>query len=91
GFGGKESYLTDLAAGHVYVRAPAPHPDDAARILDRLRTAARTLNGYAVALAAPARARLDRWGYTPDALDRMREMRRRWGADGLLNPSAFIV
>lgn len=91
GFGGRESYLTDLAAGQVYVRAPAPHPDDAHRILDRLRTAARTLNGYAVVLAAPARARLDPWGYTPDALDRMREMRRRWGADGLLNPGAFIV
>lgn len=91
GFGGKESYLTDLAAGQVYVRAPAPHPDDATRILDRLRTAARTLNGYAIVLAAPARARLDRWGYTPDALDRMQEMRRRWGAGGLLNPGAFIV
>ena len=91
GFGGHESYLSDLAAGQVYVRAPAPHPDDAARTLERLRTAARTLNGYAVALAAPARARLDRWGYAPDALDRMQEMRRRWGAGGLLNPGAFII
>ncbi len=91
GFGGNESYLTDLAAGQVYVRAPAPHPEDASRMLDRLRTAARTLNGYAIALAAPARARFDRWGFTPDALDRMQEMRRRWGADGRLNPGAFIV
>jgi len=91
GFGGHESYLSDLAAGQVYVRAPAPHPDDAARTLERLRTAARTLNGYAVALAAPARVRLDRWGYAPDALDRMQEMRRRWGAGGLLNPGAFII
>lgn len=91
GFGGKESYLTDLAAGQVYVRAPAPHPDDATRILDRLRTAARALNGYAIALAAPARARIDRWGYAPDALDRLQEMRQRWGAGGLLNPGAFIV
>ncbi len=91
GFGGHESYLTDLSAGQVYVRAPAPHPDDTARILERLRAAAQALNGYAIALAAPARARLDRWGYTPDALDRMQEMRRRWGAGGLLNPGAFIV
>ena len=83
--------MADVAAGQVYVRAPAPHPDDAGRILERLRTAARTLGGYAVALAAPARARIDRWGFAPDALDKMQALRRRWGADGLLNPGAFLV
>jgi D-lactate dehydrogenase (cytochrome) len=91
GFGGHESYVADVAAGQVYVRAPAPHPDDAGRILERLRTAARTLGGYAVALAAPARARIDRWGFAPDALDKMQALRQRWGADGLLNPGAFLV
>lgn len=91
GFGRSESYVADVAAGQVYVRAPAPHPDDAGRILERLRTAARTLGGYAVVLAAPTRAPIDRWGFTPDALDKMQALRQRWGADGLLNPGAFLV
>ncbi|MGQ9550541.1 MAG: FAD-binding oxidoreductase [Roseiflexus sp.] len=91
GFGGNESYMADVVSGQVYVRAPAPHPDDAGRILDRLRTAAQTFGGYAVVMAAPARAPIDRWGFTPDALDKMQALRQRWGADGLLNPGAFLV
>lgn len=91
GLAGSESYMADLAAGQIYLRAPAPRPEDAAALLTRLRQAARMLGGYAIALAAPARARLDPWGHTPDALDLMQTLRRRWGADGLLNPGAFIV
>ncbi len=91
GPGSTESYLIDLAAGQIYLRAPAPPGTGHAAIVTRLRAAAQELGGYTVVLAAPARPRLDLWGHAPDAMDLMRALRRRWGADGLLNPGAFVV
>jgi D-lactate dehydrogenase (cytochrome) len=74
------SFVADLAGGLLYARGVGD--------LAPLRRAALAMRGYAVVLPAPGAApgAQDTWGYTPDSLDLMRALRRRWGADGLLNP-----
>jgi glycolate oxidase FAD binding subunit len=36
-------------------------------------------------------AGLDPWGYAPDTLPLMRQLRARWDPAGCLNPGAFLV
>ena len=52
-------------------------------------SAALAMGGYAVGTRAPGPQ--DSWGYTPESMELMRELRRRWGAGGLLSPGAFVV
>ncbi len=82
---GDEPFLADLANGQLYMR----RVED----LQAVRQAARAVGGYAVLLNAPPEQRdaLDVWGYTPDTLDLMRELRARWNPRGHLNPGAFVV
>jgi D-lactate dehydrogenase (cytochrome) len=82
---GTGSFVADLAGGLLYARG---FGDPTA-----LRRAALALGGYAVGLPMPGAAlgTQDIWGYTPESIELMRELRRRWGAGGLLNPGVFVV
>lgn len=59
--------------------------------LAALRKPALGLGGYAVVMASPPAADLDRWGYTPDGLEIMRRIKQRWDPAGILNPGTFLV
>ena len=71
-------------------------PDAAAafpeRLIDRLRARLRSTGGSVVVLAAPEekRARLDVWGCHSDALELMREIKRRFDPNRILNPGRFV-
>ena len=82
---GAASFMADLANGQLYAR----HVQD----VQAVRQSAHVVGGYAVVLNTPPDRRdaLDVWGYTPDALDLMRELKARWNPGGWLNPGAFIV
>ncbi len=58
--------------------------------LATLRKPALGLGGYAAVIATP-HAGVDRWGYSPDAIDLMRGLKTRWDANHILNPGDFIV
>lgn len=78
------SFVADLAAGLLYARGAGD--------LAALRRAALALGGYAVGLPVPGAAPdvQATWGYTPESLELMRALRRRWGAGGLLNPGVLL-
>jgi D-lactate dehydrogenase (cytochrome) len=77
--------VADLASGLLYARGVGD--------LALLPRIALAMGGYAVGLPAPGAAAdaQDNWGYTPESMELMRALRQRWGADGLLNPGAFVV
>ena len=58
--------------------------------LDALRKPALGLGGYAAVIQTPHTS-LDRWGYTPDAVEVMRALKQRWDSQGILNPGDFVV
>jgi glycolate oxidase subunit GlcD len=74
--------MVDFAGGTIHAR-PA-----VARI-PALRQTALALGGYAVVTSGAAG--LDPWGYTPDTLPLMRQLKARWDPAGCLNPGAFPV
>jgi D-lactate dehydrogenase (cytochrome) len=76
-----QSFIADLASGLVYVGTDA---DEAAQ------AAAQRLQGYSVVLRSQ-QADAVRWPTQPDALGLMKKLRNMWGAEGLLNPKAFVV
>jgi glycolate oxidase FAD binding subunit len=61
-------------------------------ILARLRARLRPTGGSVVVLAAPeeTRAKLDVWGCHSDALGLMREIKRRFDPNRILNPGRFV-
>ena len=79
------NFMADLANGFVYLRSQIG--------LDRVRQAALELGGYAIILAAPVDfpGLEDPWGYTPESLGVMRNLKSRWDPQGLFNPGAFLV
>jgi D-lactate dehydrogenase (cytochrome) len=81
---GTISSIADLANGLFYIRG---YEDG----LDMLRKRAKTLGGYAVALAMPHGWTMDRWGYMPESLYLMQAIKERWDPQGLINLGAFLV
>ncbi|MBN1449457.1 MAG: FAD-binding protein [Anaerolineales bacterium] len=80
-----ETFVVDIANGTIYT-APAP--------LNRtlgLRETALSLDGYAVVVNGPKDMGIDPWGYTPDTLPLMRQLKARWDPKGILNPGVFLV
>lgn len=83
--------LLDVMNGDVYVRASDRDArafagkieayDDAARAIDPRR--------IIVAGAAPIRSSLDSWGEPAPAIEKMREIKRRFDPHGILNPGRF--
>ena len=66
------------------------------RLVDALRAAlgelARARKGHAVIAAAPADLKrgIDVWGPEPPGLGLMREIKRRFDPQGMLNPGRFV-
>ena len=80
-----DTFLVDIANGAIYI---APTPLDKA--LD-LRETALFLDGYAVVVNGPKDTEIDPWGYTPETLPLMRQLKARWDPKGILNPGVFLV
>ncbi len=80
-----EAFIADLANGTIYI-SPAPLN----QILT-LRETALSLGGYAVVVNGPKAMEIDPWGYTPDTLPLMRQLKARWDPNGILNPGIFLV
>ena len=80
-----EDFIVDLANGMLYI-APAPLPQ-----VKALRETALCLAGYAVLVNGPQDQGIDPWGYTPDTLPLMRQLKACWDPHGILNPGVFLV
>jgi D-lactate dehydrogenase (cytochrome) len=80
-----ENFIVDLANGMLYI-APAPLPQALA-----LRETALSLAGYAVVANGPQDTGIDPWGYIPDTLPLMRQLKACWDPKGILNPGVFLV
>lgn len=78
-----ETFIADLANGSLYV---VPAAQDTAL---GLRQTALSLGGYAV--VGNGSQDMDPWGYTPDTLPLMRQLKARWDPKGILNPGVFLV
>jgi D-lactate dehydrogenase (cytochrome) len=86
-------WLFDVGNGLAYVRATPGDEESAQAWLAALREPALALDGYAVAVNVPAHLdnTIDWWGYQPNALDLMRNLKTRWDPAGILNPGWFVV
>lgn len=82
--------IGDLAAGVLWI-STAPD-QSAARRFTALAGLAAEHRGHAILFAAPADLKrgLDVWGRLPPAFPLMREIKRRFDPDHLLNPGRFV-
>jgi glycolate oxidase FAD binding subunit len=80
----------DACAGTVWL-STASGPNNSTW-LPKLTSLARQHHGHAVMFAAPAAAKenVDVWGPPPPALSLMREIKRQFDPNGLLNPGRFV-
>jgi glycolate oxidase FAD binding subunit len=58
--------------------------------LSQLRAELEAARGSLMVLKQPAEANLDCWGTPPDSLPLMREVKRRFDPEGVLNPGRFL-
>jgi glycolate oxidase FAD binding subunit len=65
-------------------------PAAAANQLPQLRRDLEAAAGSLVVLKQPAESKLDCWGTLPDSLPLMREIKRRFDPNGVLNPGRFL-
>jgi len=67
-------------------------PRAAAALVERLRARLRVCDGSVVALQIPEalREKLDVWGNAADTLTLMREIKRRFDHNRILNPGRFV-
>ena len=68
----------------------AVFPAAAAGQLPQLRRDLEAASGSLMVLKQPAESKLDCWGTLPDSLPLMREIKRRFDPDGVLNPGRFL-
>lgn len=68
----------------------AGFPATAAEGLRPLRRDLEEASGSLMVLKQPADAKLDCWGTPPDSLPLMREIKRRFDPEGILNPGRFL-
>jgi glycolate oxidase FAD binding subunit len=68
-------------------------PEAALALIEPLRQQVRTFGGSVVALQVPRefRGRFDVWGCDSNALDLMREIKRRFDPHRILNPGRFVA
>ena len=85
-------FLVDYASGLIYGTWRPESADEAQTWLEGLRRPALDLGGYAIALRASPEigARLDRWGYAPEAIDVIGRLKALWDPAGILEPGTFI-
>ena len=85
----------DIASGFAYAKLDLSSPSnanfDAVSWLDSVRQSAHAREGYAIVLSMPEGLsdQIDRWGYRPDSLGLMSQLKNRWDPKGTLNPGAF--
>jgi glycolate oxidase FAD binding subunit len=68
----------------------ASFPTTAAEGLLELRREMEEASGSLLVLKQPAEAGIDCWGTLPDSFPLMREIKRRFDPEGILNPGRFI-
>ncbi len=68
----------------------AGFPASAAGQLPQLRRELETSSGSLMVLKQPAKTSLDCWGALPDSFPLMREVKRRFDPEGILNPGRFL-
>jgi glycolate oxidase FAD binding subunit len=68
----------------------AGFPASAAGQLPQLRRELEEASGSLMVLKQPAETRLDCWGTLPDSLPLMREIKRQFDPDRILNPGRFL-
>jgi D-lactate dehydrogenase (cytochrome) len=87
------SYLVDLASGFVYAVSDSQEPaGPIAASMERMRQAALALGGYQVVLG-PANSQSigpDLWGYRPETLNLMINLKASWDPANILNPGCFL-
>ncbi len=83
---GKSRWLADVANGMAYVTYTPNDSADAKRWLEAIRQPALQLGGYALVMQAPTAVNgtIDRWGYKPESLNLMRQLRAKWDPAGVL-------
>ena len=89
--GGGEIEVVAQATG-LMTAAISAAPDVALALLDRLRARVSPSGGSVVALEAPAQSqgRIDVWGRSEGTLPLMREIKRRFDPNRVLNPGRFV-
>jgi glycolate oxidase FAD binding subunit len=65
-------------------------PAAAANQLPQLRRDLEAASGSLMVLKQPAESKLDSWGTLPDSLPLMREIKRRFDPEAVLNPGRFL-
>ncbi len=68
----------------------AGFPAAAVERLPQLRRDLEEARGSLMVLKQPAEAKVDCWGTPPDSLPLMREIKRRFDPEGILNPGRFL-
>jgi glycolate oxidase FAD binding subunit len=68
----------------------ASFPAAAAAGLPGLRRDLEDASGSLMVLKQPAESSLDCWGTLPDSFSLMREIKRRFDPEGILNPGRFL-
>jgi FAD/FMN-containing dehydrogenase len=88
-----KSVLIDIASGFVYAAANPESLDEAQAWLEPMRQAALQRGGYTLVVDMPAAwsDRIERFGYIPQALSLMQDLKALWDPAGILNPGAFIL
>lgn len=87
-------FVADMSSGCLYAIAHAETSIEIARWLHALRRPALKRGGYAVIMSMPETMDnawvIDRWGFTPEALDVMQRLKLRWDPNGVLNAGVFL-
>ncbi|HLA24242.1 MAG TPA: FAD-binding oxidoreductase [bacterium] len=87
---GSVTWVAHAASGAVFLRCPAGVAPEAFDVLTRF---AQAQHGHAVLTAAPPEMKRGRdvWGPPPQALGIMREIKRQFDPNNLLNPGRFVA
>ena len=88
----KGFFLADMSSGLLYAMLASEHEQEAVQWLAQLRQPALALEGYAIVMQIPDgwQIALDRWGYSPQAIEVMQRLKERWDPQGILNPGEFL-
>jgi len=84
-------YIAHAATGTIHVSMAKGRP--AVQWFSRLADLARNCKGHVVMAAAPAELKqgIDVWGPAPPGVSLMREIKRRFDSQGVLNPGRFVA
>ncbi len=87
-------FIADMSSGCLYALSHGETSIEIARWLHALRRPALKRDGYAVVMSMPETMDnawvVDRWGFTPQALDVMQRLKLRWDPNGVLNAGVFL-